>query len=82
MNCLLLLKIYTVIIFLEINISTTVLANVAVVWIRPYYSYFCFRFKTFYDETMPVIKHFEKKDLVMSVNAIPEPDEVSVLASV
>jgi len=34
------------------------------------------RFRTFYNETMPIIEHFEKKNLVMSVNAIPEPDEV------
>jgi len=34
------------------------------------------RFQTFYNETMPVITYYKQRDLVMSVDAIAEPDQV------
>jgi len=34
------------------------------------------RFKTYYNQTMPIIEHYKKGGLVHKINAIPQPDEV------
>ena len=39
----------------------------------------CFRFKTYYNQTMPIIEHYKKGGLVHKINAIPQPDEVIIL---
>jgi len=34
------------------------------------------RFKTFYNETMPIVQHYERQSMVFKINAIAEPSEV------
>ena len=37
-----------------------------------------FRFKTYYNDTMPIINHYESKGLVKKIAALRSPDEVSI----